>query len=106
VELIVDGGARRSTEGVDALVEGANLRGLSEDGCCGMPLRVAISFARAGEDSRRDGCIRAVGGGGTDEGTAGGEVVDAEASGSEDSTSCASCTAFAMVCFERMILAS
>lgn len=33
-------------------------------------------------------------------------MVDAEASGSEDSTSCASCTAFAMVCFERMILAS
>lgn len=79
------GGARRSMEGVDVAVEGAILRGLSEDGGCGMPLRVAMSFARAGEDSRRDGCMRVVGGG-TDEGATGGETMATEASGSEGST--------------------
>jgi hypothetical protein len=80
------GGARRSIEGVDVVVEGASLRGLSDEDCCGMPLRVAISFARAGEDSRRDGCMRAAGGEGRDEGATGGEARDAEVSGSEVST--------------------
>jgi hypothetical protein len=93
-------------EVVEVVVEGAILRGLSDDGCCGMPLREAISFARAGEDSRRDGCMRVAGGGGADDGAAGGEARGVEASGSEVSTVWASCTAFAMVCFERMIWAS
>lgn len=89
-----------------AIVDGAGLRGLSREGCCGMPLRVAISFARAGEDSRRDGCILVTGGGGPDEGAMGGEVKAAEGSNSGESPCWASCTAFAMVCFERMIEAS
>jgi hypothetical protein len=80
------GGARRSIEVVDMVFEGVILRGLSDDGCCGMPLREAISFARAGEDSRRDGCMRAAGGGMADDGAAGGEARGVEASDSEVST--------------------
>jgi hypothetical protein len=80
------GGTRRSIEVADVVVEGAILRGLSDDGCCGMPLREAISFARAGEDSRRDGCMRVAGGGRADDGAAEGEARGVEASGSEVST--------------------
>lgn len=79
---------------------------MREEDCRGMPRRVAMSFARAGEDSRRDGCMRATGGAWAEEEVTGGEAMGVEGSGDGMSASWESCMAFAMVCLERMISAS